>query len=80
MDKKRIQQFRQVTKEAFEKAGASPISDVALDFAAEMAQDPRFLQLVDHPEQIAMAAVLAGCLHAAKGTDGHTRRKVGGIP
>jgi hypothetical protein len=65
MDKKRLQQLRNMAKEAFQSAG-TPIDEVALDFASKMADDSRFQQLIDRPEQIARAAVVAGCLQAAK--------------
>jgi hypothetical protein len=64
VNKKRIQQARQVVTEAFREAGA-PIDDVAFDFAREVAQDPRFLQFVNRPELVTMAAVGAGCLQVA---------------
>src|SRR5215469_11624008 len=65
MDKKRLQQLRDLAKETFGQAGA-PIDDLALDFASEMADDIRFQQLIDRPEQVARAAVVAGCLQAAR--------------
>jgi hypothetical protein len=61
VDRKRIQQARLVAKNAFEKAGA-PINEVALDLAEEMAGDQRFRQLLDDPNQIARASVVAGFL------------------
>jgi hypothetical protein len=64
MDKKRLQQLRNMAKEAFQSTG-TPIDEVALDFASTMADDPRFQQLIDRPEQVASAAVVAGCLQAA---------------
>lgn len=51
--------------ETFGQAGA-PIDDLAMDFASEMSEDVRFQQLIDRPEQVARAAVVAGCLQAAK--------------
>ena len=65
MDNGRLRQLRDLAKETFGRAGA-PIDDLALDFASEMAADIRFQQLIDRPDQVARAAVVAGCLHAAR--------------
>jgi hypothetical protein len=42
------------------------IDDVALDFALELSQDVRFQQIANHPEQIAIASITAGCLQSAR--------------
>jgi len=65
VDRNRIQQARQVAKRAFEKAGA-PINDEALDLGEKMALDPRFVQLLDHPDQLARASSVAGVLVVAE--------------
>ena len=49
MDKKRLQQLRNMAKERFQAAGVL-IDDVALDFGLKMAQDVRFQKILDHPE------------------------------
>lgn len=68
MNKKRIEQVRRVAKEAFQEAG-SPVDDAALDLAIEVAQDPRFQQLINQPGRMAVASVVGGCLLAAQEWD-----------
>jgi hypothetical protein len=65
---KRIEQLLQAVRMGFQEAGC-PIDDVALDFAMWMARDLRFQQFTDKPEQIAIAAIAAGCLHWEKEYD-----------
>ena len=65
MKTKRIQQALRVVKEAFEAAGQA-INEATLEFAIEMAQDSRFQELVNQPEKIATASVVAGCIQVAK--------------
>jgi hypothetical protein len=62
---KRVQQLLQIVKEGFQRAG-SPIDDMALDFALSMAEYPRFRELTEKQQQVAMAAVAAGFLYGAK--------------
>jgi hypothetical protein len=65
MDEKRIQQNPQALREGFQSA-KQPIDEMALQFARKVAQDHRFEKLANRPEQVAIASVVMGCLHAAK--------------
>ena len=63
-----------MVKEVFQNAG-TPIDDAALEFALETAQDSRFQQLVNCPEQVGRVAIAAGCLYAASKRIGATEEQ-----
>jgi hypothetical protein len=65
MNKKRLHQLTEVIRGAFQKAG-TPIDDTALRFASDMARNPLFQELIDHPERVSLASFLMGYMQVAE--------------
>lgn len=66
MRKKRVQEALHALREGFEQAG-TPIAEATIDFVTKALKSPRFLQLlVDQPEQLVVASVVAGVLSVAR--------------
>jgi hypothetical protein len=64
--KKRVQEALQALREGFQEAG-TPIAEATIDFVTNALKSPRFLQLlVEQPEQLALASVVAGVLSTAE--------------
>jgi len=63
--KKRVQEALQALIEGFQEAG-TPIAEATVEFVTKALKSPRFLQLlVEQPEQLAVASVVAGVLFEA---------------
>jgi hypothetical protein len=75
--RKRVQEALQALREGFQEAG-TPITEATVDFVAEILKSKRFLQLlVEKPEQLTVASVLAGTLWmAGKNNDPEERWKL----